>query len=61
MYKRTKYFFLSNVIATSLVMVTFLLFSNTTYADPHFNEEGHKVLAQKFLENYKVKNQLIDF
>jgi hypothetical protein len=31
------------------------------HADPHFNEEGHKVLAQKFLENYKVKNKLIDF
>ena len=29
--------------------------------DPHFNEEGHKVLAQKFLENCKVKNKLIDF
>ena len=28
------------------------------HADPHFNEEGHKVLAQKFLEYYKVENQL---
>ena len=36
MYKRTKYFFLSNVIATSLVMVIFLLFSNTTYAESIF-------------------------